>query len=66
MDRLHDYASFTPLNNVAGGPAITLPLGLNSQDMPVGVHFSANHGDERTLLEIGFALEEAMGFPTIY
>ena len=66
MDRLHDYASFTPLNNVAGGPAITLPLGLNSQEMPVGVHFSANHGDERTLLEIGFALEEAMGFPTIY
>jgi amidase len=50
---------FTPLNNAAGGPAISLPLGRTSQGLPIGAHLSADLGDERTLLELAFELEEA-------
>ncbi|MGH8492143.1 MAG: amidase [Moraxellaceae bacterium] len=59
FDRLLKYVSFTPLNNAAGSPAISLPMGTTAQGLPVAVHFSARHGDERTLLEIAYALEEA-------
>jgi hypothetical protein len=33
--------------------------------LPVGVHFSADLGDERTLLELAYELEEARPFPRI-
>lgn len=59
FDRLMRYVSFTPLNNVSGGPGISLPVGQSSDGLPIGVHFSANHGDERTLLEVAYALEQA-------
>ena len=65
FDRLVRYVAFTPMNNATGGPAITLPLAQSSLDLPIGIHFSADHGRERTLLEIGFELEEAMGFARI-
>jgi amidase len=59
MDRLERYVSFTPLNNAAGSPAISLPMGASKDDLPIGVQFSAAHGAERTLLEIAFELEQA-------
>lgn len=65
LPRLIAYAAFTPLNNIAGSPAISLPLGTSSHGMPIGVHFSAKHGDERTLLEIAYELEAAKPFARI-
>jgi len=59
MDRLTRYVSFTPINNAAGGPAISLPMGASDNDLPIGVQFSAAHGDERSLLEIAYELEQA-------
>lgn len=57
LDRLRRYVAFTPLNNVAGSPAISLPLGATATGLPIGVQFSAAVGDERTLLELAFELE---------
>lgn len=65
FERLVQYAAFTPLNNAAGGPAVSLPLGRSSADMPIGVHLSADHGDEQTLLEIAYELEAARPFAQI-
>ncbi|MEJ3656068.1 amidase [Actinomycetes bacterium KLBMP 9759] len=59
LPRLLNYVAFTPLNNVAGGPGISLPTGRSREGLPIGVHFSAAHGQERTLIEIGYALEQA-------
>jgi amidase len=59
FDRLLKYVSFTPLNNAAGSPAISLPMGTSMDGLPIGVHLSGAHGGERTLLEIAFALEQA-------
>lgn len=63
--RLIAYVGFTPLHNATGAPAISLPVGLSSDGLPIGVMLSARVGHERTLLEIGFQLEEAMPFPRI-
>jgi amidase len=65
FDRLVRYAAFTPLNNASGAPAVSLPLGSTSEGLPIGVHFSALHGDERTLLEIAYELEDAHPFARI-
>ena len=65
FERLVQYAAFTPLNNAAGGPAISLPLGQTSMGLPIGVHFSADHGDEQTLLELAYELEAARPFAKI-
>lgn len=65
FERLLQYASFTPLNNASGGPAISLPLGRTANDLPIGVHFSAIHGNEQTLLEIAYELEAHTPFARI-
>jgi amidase len=59
--RLLQYVSFTPLNNAAGSPGISLPMGATPEGLPVAVHFSGAHGDEKTLLELAFELEQAKG-----
>ena len=63
--RLETYVSFTPLNNAAGSPAVSLPLGCTSTGLPIGVHLAADLGDERTLLELAYELEEARPFRRI-
>ncbi|MHA3021657.1 amidase [Mycobacterium sp. BMJ-28] len=65
IKRLSRFAAFTPLNNVSGGPAVSLPLGATRTGLPLGLHFSAGHGDERTLLELAFELEQAQPFARI-
>ncbi|MCX7633384.1 MAG: amidase [Turneriella sp.] len=66
MSRLSRYILFTPLNNAAGSPAISLPAGLNKDGLPIGIMFQAAHGEERLLLEIAFLLEGERPFPKIY
>jgi amidase len=65
LTRLTGYVAFTPFNNTAGGPAISLPMGVSSAGLPIGVQLSAARGDERTLLETAFALEADHPWPRI-
>jgi amidase len=58
LTRLRNYVAYTPLNNVAGTPAISLPTGATSTGLPIGVQISGAHGDERTLIELAFAIEQ--------
>jgi amidase len=59
MDRLVDWAAFTPLQNATGDPAISLPLGESASGLPVGMMLSAVVGQEARLLELAYELEEA-------
>ncbi|OBI22309.1 hypothetical protein A5713_11575 [Mycobacterium sp. E2497] len=59
IERLIDWVSFTPLQNVTGEPAISLPLAQSDDGMPVGMMFSADVGQEALLLELAYELEEA-------
>jgi amidase len=59
IDRLGNWVAFTPLQNVTGEPAISLPLAESADGMPVGMMFSTNIGCEARLLELAYELEEA-------
>ena len=59
IDRLQEWVAFTPLHNVTGEPAISLPLALSANGLPVGTMFSAPIGHEARLLELAYELEDA-------
>jgi amidase len=61
--RLIRFASMTPVQNVTGEPAISLPLGRTSDGRPIGVHVAAPMGHERRLLELALELEQAAPWP---
>ncbi|UPK76925.1 amidase [Nocardioidaceae bacterium SCSIO 66511] len=65
FDRLLRYVAFTPLNNATGGPAVSLPMAMSDAGLPIGVQFSAAHGDERTLLELAYEVEQDHGWARI-
>jgi amidase len=56
---LNDYVGYTPLQNVAGAPAMSVPLGQSTGGLPIGIHFSAAKGQEKRLLELAYELEQA-------
>ncbi|MCZ7680131.1 MAG: amidase family protein [Sandaracinaceae bacterium] len=58
FERLVRFAAFTPIQNIAGAPAVSLPLGRTSSGLPIGVQLAAAVGGERTLLELARSLEE--------
>ena len=62
IDRLVDWVAFTPLQNVTGDPAISLPLAESEDGLPIGMMFSARLGRDATLLELAYELEEAAPF----
>ena len=59
IDRLQDWVAFTPLHNVTGEPAISLPLAVSANGLPLGLMFSAALGHEARLLELAYELEDA-------
>jgi amidase len=64
--RIAQYACYTPLNNANGSPAIAIPAGLSSEGLPIGVQLAARHGDERTLLELAYQIEQRQPWPQLY
>ena len=62
--RLLRYTSFTPVQNVSGSPALSLPLARTSTGLPLGIQLGAPFGDEATLLALAYELEEAAPWPT--
>jgi len=63
-DPLAMYLSdiFTITQPLAGIPAISVPCGKNSQNMPVGMQLMANHFQESLLLNVAHHFERAGGF----
>ncbi len=57
--RTFEFASFTPLCNLTGQPAMSVPLFWNTDNMPVGSHFIGRFGDEATLFRLAAQLEQA-------
>jgi amidase len=59
MARMLGYVAYTPLFNVSGMPAMSVPLSWNAQGLPIGTQFAAQVGDERSLLQLAYELEAA-------
>jgi amidase len=51
---------FTVPHNILGTPALSLPLAMHSNGLPIGVQLGAAHAREHVLLQLGAALEQAM------
>ena len=65
LERLKWFIPFTPVQNVSGAPAMSLPLAQSKGGLPLGVQFASPMGTERTLLELAVELEEAAPWPTL-
>ncbi len=55
---------FTTPASLAGVPALSLPIGLSQQGLPIGLQIIGKHFDEHTVFQIAGALEQAAAFDT--
>ncbi len=62
--QLFGLIGFTPIANATGIPAISLPGGLSSTGLPIGIQLMAPWGREDRLLAVARQLEQAWGWPT--
>jgi aspartyl-tRNA(Asn)/glutamyl-tRNA(Gln) amidotransferase subunit A len=53
---------FTVTVNLAGLPGISVPAGLDSQGLPLGLQLIGRPWEEGDLLNTAFSLEQALGF----
>ena len=53
---------YTITANLAGVPGISLPCGLSSLGLPIGIQLIGRHFDEATLLRAAYNLEQTLGF----
>jgi amidase len=58
-ERDADFCPFTPVANVTGLPAMSMPLYWSGDGLPIGVHFTGRYGDEATLFRLAGQLEQA-------
>jgi amidase len=59
VDRMFDYVSYTPLQNLTGTPAMSVPLYMSRSGLPIGSMFAAARGNDALLLQLAFELERA-------
>ena len=52
------YTPFTQLANLTGQPAISLPVHLSKEGLPLGVQVMALKGEERRLLQLASQIEQ--------
>jgi amidase len=57
--RLIEYVGYTPIHNIAGAPAMSVPLYWTEAGLPIGTMFAARAGNERMLFELAYELEAA-------
>jgi amidase len=49
----------TPVANLTGQPAMSVPMALSSDKLPIAMMFSGRYGDEATLFRLAAQLEQA-------
>lgn len=59
LEKVVEFIPFTPIFNVTGQPAMSIPLGWSPQGLPIGVQFVGRFGDESTLFQLAGQLERA-------
>lgn len=57
--RLFEHSPYTPLANVAGLPAMSVPLAMSEEGLPIGMQFMAGYARDGVLLRLAGQLERA-------
>lgn len=57
--RTIEYVTYTPIHNIAGTPAMSVPLGMSKDGLPIGSQFAAAMGGEGLLYALAYELEQA-------
>lgn len=52
-------AGYTPIENAAGAPAMSVPLAWSAGGLPLGMHFASSPGRDTLLLQLAYQLEAA-------
>lgn len=58
--RIFDTASFTPLQNLTGTPAVSVPAGLSSAGLPIGVQLAGRLNEDVLLMQLAGQYERAV------
>jgi amidase len=48
--------------SVAGNPSLSVPCSFSKEGLPIGLQIVGHHHDDRGVLELGYAFEQATGF----
>lgn len=59
VENLKRTIGFTQLFNCSGGPAMSVPLAMSSDGLPIGIQFAADLGQDERLLRLARQLEQA-------
>lgn len=57
--KTYEFIPWTPVFNITGQPAMSVPLHWNKDGLPIGMHFVGRFGDEAGLFRLAGQLEEA-------
>lgn len=57
--------AYTSIFNITGDPAISIPCGLNSEGLPIGLQLASPKGTDMRLLSIAQAIEDLLGFHSL-
>ena len=59
IGRTEQYVGYTPIHNISGMCAMSVPLFVSPSGLPMGSHFAAKPGAESTLIGLAYQLETA-------
>ncbi|MGH3191338.1 MAG: amidase family protein, partial [Streptosporangiaceae bacterium] len=59
FERQKLFTPFTAIYNMAGLPAVNVPLHWNAEGLPIGIMLAGRMGDEGTLISLSAQLEKA-------
>jgi amidase len=54
-----DFIPYTPVFNITGQPAMSVPLEWNEAGLPIGLHFAGRYAQDATLFRLAGQLEQA-------
>ena len=63
--RTFAFTPFTPVFNMTGQPAISLPLARTGAGLPIGMQFVGHFGAEDVLINLAAQLESSMPWPRV-
>lgn len=59
LERAARALGYTPIQNIAGCPAMSVPLFWAESGLPIGTHLAAARGQDALLLQLAYQLEQA-------